>query len=840
MADVKNGGGYGRFYNVEEVKGAATTATDKVAKLLNSQGAVAGLTNSPADLEKLKKSIINGSTSLGKNILGQIPGVETANLSAASSIKNLSLQDTGKFEKKLAADLKPPLPNILSYYTSYNYVFTLSVLSDDQINFPDQTYKKGEYGPLILRSAGGSPDKEIVETAYGKFDFFLDDLTLDGIVGFDKVSGNTTTKSLSFKVIEPYSMGLFFQSLQTAALKANRANYLEIPLLLTIEFKGHIFDKDVQLLNQRIDFTTKHIPMRLQSVQMKVTGKGSVYDVKAYPFNEQGFANQFAQSKTELNIRANVGGPYTVQSVLQTGEQSLQAIINQYFQSKVKNKDVEVADQCLILFPAELSSDKSGSNTNNESLDRSATTNAANTNNNAIFTKLGVSIGSGNYAGLVQAEGDQSVNKIGQASIGFNALNKGDSPFPKDVGVYDEATGIYTRGNVAVDYKNADFKFNQGTNIVDVINQVILASDYGRNALSPDQRSDDGMIYWWRVETELYILSAPESNKSGIKPKLVVYRVVPYKVDGSFVLPTNAKRPKLDNVKKQSLKEYNYIYTGKNTEVLDFNIDFKVGFYTQLPANTKEGEEKELSASTSAAANEQSLDDQKRANISANPLGAPIGSQKTPQQIRTDSIGTSTYKQGGTGFDDNATRAARNFHDIITKGFDMINLDLQILGDPYYIADSGLGNYTAKGVQGFDNITSDGSINYQNGQVVITVNFRTPIDINMETGYYNFGNTQPVIQFSGLYIVQKLTSLFSKGKFVQTLKLMRMRGQDDPTAPDPEKTSILSAENVSDSVTKTGGNSSSSYWGETSRNNNNQNSPNPSLPGVINSGGFTI
>lgn len=844
MADNKVvGGGYGRFYSVEEKPGAATTASEKISKALSNGSTVSGLTNVTADLEKLKTSIINGNTNLGKNILNQVPGVQAASANAAASISNLSLQDSEKYQNKITADLKPPLPNILSYYSSYNYIFTLSVLSPEQLNFPDQTYKKGKYGPLILRSAGGVPDKELVDTQYGKYDFYIDDLQLNGIVGFDKISGNTSTNQVSFKIFEPYSMGLFFQSLQAAAFGSGYLNYLDLPLLLTIEFKGHIFEGDTQLLNQQIENTTKHIPMRLYSVQMQVSGKGSTYDIRAFPFNELGFSKQFNQAKTELNIRANMGGPYTVQSVLQTGEQSLQAIINQYFKTKVKNKDIEVADQCLILFPTDLSSDTSNQGSN-ERLDKSATTNPVDSSNNDVFKKLGVSYGSNNNAGLIQGEGDKNVNKIGQANIGFNALNKGDTPFPKDVGVYDEATGIYQRGKVTIDYKNADFKFNQGTAVTDAINQVILASDYGRNALSVDQRSEDGQIYWWRVETELYTLNAPESNKSGIKPKLVVYRVVPYKVDGSFVLPINTKRTKLDKIEKQSLKEYNYIYTGKNTEILDFNIDFKAGFYTPLPSDgNRNSESKEIGATSSAAANQQSLDELKYNAISANPAGAKPNAQQTPQQMRNDLLNTSSYKQGGSGVDDPATKAAKHFHDIITQGFDMINLELKIMGDPYYIADSGLGNYTAKGVKGFDNITSDGSVNYQNGQVIITVNFRTPIDINMETGFYNFGDTKPLLQFSGLYIVQKLTSSFLKGKFTQVLKLMRMRGQDNPNAPEPEKPSILAAENISDSIAANNfvKNTNTNILAAIQKSNNvNSSPPNTSLPGVINSGGFTI
>ncbi len=839
MVDVTNGGGYGRFYSIEENKKTATNAVDSVKNTFSNDGVVTGVTNSTENLEKLKKSIIQNGIANGSAITNQIPGVQSASQAANKSLVNLDLKSIESFQNRVTADIKPPLPNILSYYSSYNYVFTLSVLTPDQLNFPDQTYKKGIYGPLILRSAGGAPDSELVPTAYGKYDFYIDNVNMKGTMGFDRATGNTNNYDINFTIIEPYSMGLFWESLQTAAAVAGYRNYLDVPLCLTIEFKGHIMDNETQLLNQQIDNSKKDFVVKLRNLEMKVTGKGSTYTVEAYPYNYQGFSTQFNQVKEDVNIKCNDGGPFTVQALLQTGDNSLQKQINDYFQRQVEKKQVEVANQILILFPSDISSSSgNASKSNDERIDKKATANPTSANgNDAVYKKLGVSAGTGKNTTLVQATGDATVNKIGQASLGFNPLNKGDTPFLPDDAVYDEKTGIYKRGNLTINYNNSDFRFNQGSSVVDMINQVILISDYGRNALNESQRTNEGQIWWWRIETELYTLAA-EDAITGVQPKLVVFRVVPYKVDCHYILPVNAKRPKLENLQKQALKEYNYIYTGKNTDILDFQIDFKVGFTKYLAADgNKNSPERDLAPATGAAANNQSLDDQKRAVISQGVKGFDPTTQLSPTSVRPEKISTTTADQGGAGYDKASTAAARQFQDLLTTGYDMINVSLKILGDPYYIADSGIGNYTAKGVAKFDNITADGSINYQNGQPVVQVNFRTPIDINMDTGYYNFGGTRPIKQFSGLYTVQAVTTEFIKGKFTQTLDLVRITGQDNPNAPEPTKTSTLSNENVTDSIAKT---NSSILAAITKNNNNNQNAPNPSLPGVINTGGFTI
>jgi hypothetical protein len=104
----------------------------------------------------------------------------------------------------------------------------------------------------------------------------------------------------------------------------------------------------------------------------------------------------------------------------------------------------------------------------------------------------------------------------------------------------------------------------------------------------------------------------------------------------------------------------------------------------------------------------------------------------------------------------------------------MMDLEIEIIGDPYFIVQSGQGNYTASATQ-YTNLNDDGSVNYQNGEVDIIINFRTPIDINQASGLYNFGGgtTALMTQWSGLYSVTDVTSTFRDGQFKQTLKGFR-------------------------------------------------------------------
>jgi len=818
-------------YGQPESKTTATTANEIKSVVLSGKSAVSGLVNSTADLENLKKSIISNSTSMGKNITNQIPGVQTAAESLASSQKNLNLKDAFNFQTKVQADLTPPLPNILSYYSSYNYIFTLSVLTQQSINFPDVTYKKGIYGPLILRSAGGAPDSELVGTLYGKYDFYIDDVNIDSVIGLDKATGNTNATGFRFRIIEPYSMGLFFQSLQAAALASGYMNYLDCPLLLTIEFKGHVFDNETQLISTQIDNSQRHFPLKLSDLNMKVTGKGTTYDVEAFPWNEQSFSTEFNQIKSDIQFYCDDKGPFTVQNMLQTGEQSLQYVLNDYLKKRVKKG--EKPNQILILFPKDSTSNPSGGNGQpNENQDRSASINPNAGSSGSVLKKLGVAAGTGKNTTLVQATGDSSVNKIGQSLMGFNAYFKGDSPYPKDNAVYDETTGIYIRGDITINLSNSSFKFKQGTSVVDIINRTIQLSDYARNALDPAQRSENGKVIWFKVETQTFLLDSDENDTTGVKPKLIVFKVVPFEVDISYILPTNSQRPQLDNLKKQALKQYDYIYTGKNTEVLDFNIDFNAGFYRALNADYGSNNEGYIVQAPSGAAADLSEIDRLKRNAISGTIGSSPLTQATPQKQINTKTKTRTYNIGGGGPDDAIAVAAGQFQELVTAGVDMINLDLTILGDPYFLADSGMGNYSAKGVGNFKCINADGSANYQETEIVVQVNFRTPIDVNLDTGFYNFGDTKPVTQFSGLYNIIEVSSSFSRGMFKQVLKMLRIPGQDNSAAESSPQTNIV--------LNTSPNNASSSYYGQvTGKNNVNSNPPNPGLPGVINTGGFT-
>lgn len=734
----------------------SSSATQTARTLQGVTQAASGIfgqaVRSPTDI---RNSAVNGLTNVGSGVVNSIPGVAAGVGSAAAAVGALGaitgnkglVSAAGKIGVAAAGiagigaaarqimGTVGAIANIFSagtrgggllglvgsatpsnplhQYASYNYLFSLYALNDAEVNGGI----RGGGAPIIQEPNGPT----VGSTAY------IDNVRIQGTVGLDKQSGNSNALSISFKVVEPYSMGKFWETLQTAALGSGHKNYVDAPYMLKIEFKGH-FSPDEPF--QTIPQTTKYIHMKIRDVGMKVTNKGAEYDIEAYPWNEQGMSSSFAEIKTDANISCNKGGPYTVKDLLQTAEKSLKEIINKKLKDdKDRKKTVAYAHEIDIVFPTYPYTD------------------------------------------------NDSGNLIGESKLGLDQFNKADSPFAKDGATYDSATGIYKRGDIQIDTKNADFKFAQGSTVQDIINQVILSSDYGRKALEEANQTAEGKIVWWRIETHLHNIST-EDPKTGQKAKKVIFRVVPYEVDASIFLPANSQSKAAST---PISREFNYIYTGKNHDILDFQIEYRVGFYRAFNADGgANSEDKDLASASSSAAPPK--------EGGTPPEAEPNGSAG-PEAVRRDKTSSKTAKYGGAGFDDAATTAARQFHDLATQGYDMQNLDLTILGDPYFLGDSGCGNFTIPG--GAAGMNAEGSMDWQSGEVCVRVAFRTPEDANTETGKYDFGNSEVVREFSGIFKVLHVESQFNRGKFTQKLSLVKLPGQNsNPPGNYPAKESM--------------------------------------------------
>jgi hypothetical protein len=663
-------------------------------------------------------------------------------------------------------DIVLPIQNPLEMFSSFNYIFTLSCLSPAQINFPDSSYKAGNLGNIVLRSGGGQPDNR-VSTAYtssynpdGKFDYYIDNVRYEVLMIYDKRTSGSNATVFSFDVTEPYSMGTFLQSLQLAASNAGFVNYLEAPFLLTLEFIG--YDDNGNVVN--LPSGRRHLPIKLTQAAMDITSAGCKYKVEAIAWNEVALSDLNNLLKTDVGISGA-----TVQEILQSGKNSLQYALNTRLQEMSKKSEIKSApDEIVIIFPKELSSNSSSSSTESDSATRSV-----NSNSSSVNSRLTVNRVDGL---LIQSE--NSLSNLGSSKMGFDMTTSGHSKLVDDGFVYDKESGIFNRGKISFDKTSRTFMFAQGTSIVNAITEVMLMSEFCKSAVEENKNDNAGMKTWFKIETQVYSLpSTAGNNGQGRPPKLLIYRVVPYKVHSSrFIAPSSAPEG-YEKLKKEAVKVYNYIYTGKNVDILDFKINLQAGFYTPVYADFGQYGKQNTTTSTSSASAVPPTTPLKVAN---NDNGQ--GVEKNVGQIQQGSEITPS-RAGGGPYDDNRSIVARQFQEaLLNSPADMLTAEITIMGDPYYIADSGIGNFSNTN-SGRMNITSTGAIDYQSGEVDIIVNFRTPIDIDPTTGYADFGATNLVEGFSGLYQVTEVENLFSSGKFTQVIKTVRRLKQNVAATP---------------------------------------------------------
>ena len=752
---------------------------------------------------------------------------------------------TTKAGTLVPGESQPPWPNELENFASMNCIITLAALSHKEISDPDNTYRKSGLNNIVCQSGGGAGSKKQktqVEIALGNnVEFFIDNLDIGANITPSLSYGtNSNVTKITFDVLEPYSMGLFYQALSVAAAKAGFMDYTTACFCLQLEFKGWTVDGT----QVDVPYSRRLIPISLTTSQFSVNEGGSTYQVEAIAWNERALRDSVQQIKTDIAITGR-----TVREVLQTGGKSVTSIMNNRLLEMQEANQVNVADQFVIIFPKEGAS--TFSPTANAEINNSATVDPMgygpdegyidetqeHITSPKILEAYWKSIGGSEepvpenfdeylatMSGNVKNAGklDDMMKKYAASAFSQNEIGASkmlDSPFeggaqpmpePKNVagGGIDgfvarkaqvkEANEQIEKDNEELKQKNEAFqakypifarsgsnmklngeirtyKFSAGTRLQEIIEEVLITSLYGRELAEQlkDIKDSFGYIKWYRVETDVYTVPTnSEIAKTGRVPSVYTYRIVPYYVHHSvFAAPTAASKG-IPELKAQAAKEYNYIYTGKNKDILDFEIAYNKSFIYPITADRGSS----TAAQTTGAAGTQTTGTPEPAyktNSGENGLGAGEAAAK-----QSEIVNTRSGNAGGSGFDNSEIGIARMFNDRLMNSLvDMVKVNMTIMGDPFYLSDNGVGNYHAQETS-YINMTKDGHANYSNGELHVNILFRTPIDFDPDKGKYTFPEELIIVDtFSGLYRVNLVNHLINNNSYTTVLQMTRVRAQ---------------------------------------------------------------
>ena len=678
------------------------------------------------------------------------------------------------------------IPNPLRNHNGYNYTITLGVLSAAEYNNPESYRSSGGFKNYIIKSSGGDLNKryQVFDEKAGGSDhaeYYIDDIELDAVVAPNPNTRVTLGTSLSFTVVEPYSMGNFIQAVIGAASDAGYSSYSTAPFCLRFDFDGWNLDgsTDANFIQRPI-----FLPIKFVTMDFSVSGQGSIYQVKAVPMSESGLADDINKIKT--SIRAS---GVLCHQILETNDASVTSAINSHIQGLEEAGALAPYDRYVICFPKTRTAlvdalqagtiSESAFTTTPEELELerrgflAANPEVRNLNPTYNPTPVVIPQTTQTYAILKTfAENPDLMNEIGLSPINEDTNAPGNSSEAQANAVVNTETGLVDTTSIAAQPATVsrDYQFNQGQQITSIIERTVMQTRYA--AERSTEGATNGLNKWFKIDTQVFIDDgALTESQMGRKPKVYVYSIVPYEVDEATTMAPNARPSNTRGLRNSAAKEYNYIYTGKNEDVLNFDLKFNNAFL--MTANSNFG-------STTGTLNDPNQGTTASTQTDEDSGAAPppttdltTADEAAPAMALTDRNGESS----GTQSNDIRRQIAEMFHDRITNlPVDMVTAEMEIIGDPFFIPQE-TGNYVAP-PSGRPGVTQDGTMTYQQGPVFCVVNFRTPFDYQIKGATMEMPQIVP--GFSGLFQVWAVKNSFSKGQFKQTLKLIRRRGQDDP------------------------------------------------------------
>jgi len=694
------------------------------------------------------------------------------------------LEKAGVMPTKGGKNLQNIVPNPLELYASFAPMWTFACLETSQFNNP-QTYRNSPKDlKHVIFSSGGRFDSQRTQTAHGAPEYYVNNFTMQAAIAATSKSGNSNAFKFSWDIIEPHSMGLLLQSLQNAAVNAGYANYLNnAPFVLRLDMMG--YDEEGRILSS---IKPKFFTLTLTKMTFTVNENGSVYKCEAVPCNHKGFADSVNVAYTDIKLvsSANGEGAGTVKDLLTTGENSLSKYLNDIEEGLLKEGKVGVRDVYEIQFP-----EKSDDFINNATIPGVTTKATADPKAADIKVLTGKNI---------QVSTEFGQNEIGGSDFGFNQKSGGNYPFKKHGDQVDAKTGVVKRDQMTIDPKTRAFQFSQKQSLTAIINQVILSSTYSKKALDPKNLTPEGMIKWWRLDVQIQLLDF--DPLVGDYARKIIYRVVPFLVHHSIFSPPTAAPVGYQQIEKQIVKQYNYIYTGQNTDVLKFDIEINNLFFTGTNPST-EGKSAKVSNQ-----DQKGIGEDNPKQVKTREGAAPAAALATLGRARVKrDPDLMTKSKGGSGDKTSEQQIAESFHKAFTSAGsgDLVKVNLEILGDPYWLVDSGISNYFARPSAKSALITEDGTMNYESGDVYVYLTFRTPSDIDETTGLYQFPTAGKESPFSGIYRVTMCDNMFSDGMFKQKLTCIRQVGQSqDYSGNNPNEISKLAIDKLTSLISNVG------------------------------------
>lgn len=752
----------------------------------------------------------------GNNTSAIVAAQQRSITGTTSNITPTVEQDANTKQAELSTVIASLYKNKLHDYTGYTYRVTLFLLTkEDYLSMVDNPTTFEPKHSLISGGGGYATDSKVTttrtETGFGGYlddtkttkgrhpdfqeDFFIENLNVQTVVGLNAKTKASNAIDITFSIIEPYGMTLLDRLLSACEMTAKCSNYIDQPYLLEIDFLSNIEEQNKSDVARPKGILIDRKRLAIKFIEMKVKpgAGGTEYRVKAIPYNHSAFAQSAAALPINLSVEASTVGDFF------NSDSESEKVFNKGLAVDAERVESELQkwiEASTVIFanikptPAQIQAKK-----------------------NELEASLGYTTNSlpaayNEYMRSISTKG--KLFTYPQTLISF----KIDPLFVNSPIVDPDKTEVSSQpmikslegiNAVIPGYQNPNFKTKQiynihaGTDIVAIIDRIMQSSTYIKdqvlNATKLQQEqaakeSSNGArgtnttpsdeykyLDWYKIIPQIRLLNFDESRNA--YSKQIIYNVVPFKTANSY--HPDFKTTKVS--KNKIARSYQYWYTGKNEDIISVDIDFDTSFYTQL---TTFQENKRRSGSN---------------YLSNSPFLNPVQARDGADNNRTQDIpvqynAIGSEQQGANslnrGKDPNDQAVSSLVKSIYTSSRgDMLNIRLKIVGDPGFIkqddvyynpASSDYKQFTKGSTSGGETVPINqdtGQILFDQEQIYVQFITKNAVDIDDYTGITNKqiklsnGKTTDS-SFSGVYKVLTVRSELARGKFEQTLELVKM------------------------------------------------------------------
>ena len=672
----------------------ATTQTPPIELELNSQGKI-----TPTNANKTETRRFNAGDAVGVAGYTEDYGQGTTPNSSGGLG---DIKYPGEFEQDIQTRA-----NTLSGMSTYTYQISIYLMTPKQFTDMSRNETKSVAGlSLLMQSggAGGGLEADLngaTRNRHFDLDYFIEDLEMESLMP-RAVRGATNQTRLNFKIIEPYGF-TFIERLKAATKDYfGTLDFVKQHYLMVIRFHGYdengnqISSKSASessgFDNNRSDASSmneKFIPFKFANITTRASTGAVEYMCESLPVNHFEALSQ---------KRATI--PFQVEIVGQT--------LDDLFNGKSDLKTT------------------SGKNTISTGLMdalRNQQKKYVETKSQSIADEYKVTFAGGNIGKKkVMPPGDVAKPRTASPIAGPTSLLSNVGQVEKEIFTVSVTAGQQLQQSVDGILKTSQYITGQQKFYYDPVKKTWLPKTGNR------------VLAWYKITTKVEPIAYDNIRKDyAYKIELIIS---PQQV-------TDVKNTAFPKDRYRGVhKKYNYWFTGENTEVLDYEVEFNALYYTSMSSKF-----------SNEAFEQAELEEQE--NLASRAVGPP-------EQSGQNGIGQSA---------DEAARAAS----VLYSPVDFARMEMTILGDPDFIQQ---GDIFYRAGKNFSPFMEDGSINYDSQEVFCEVNYNTIEDYDEDTGEAKPKDIQlkSVDQYvrtgtKGLiYQIIAVKNRFSKGMFTQSLE----------------------------------------------------------------------